>query len=135
MRITALLAALAIGLAACGSIAPPEPAKNFVEEVAYWEGKATAARTTIDQLTCLKGYDQAGRCLEPGKPVSPAVALTMQEQVKNARSALRAAVVLPQEGGACLPGAAPVQNPAACLQVAAQLLLNVEVLLRKQQGG
>jgi hypothetical protein len=130
---TILIAIAASLLVSCGStMPPPEKPKTFVEEVAYWDAKAVAAVRTIGQLTCVKGYNSAGQCIEPGKPLNPHLSIELLEQVRNARMGLRTAVELPDGGGLCL---GKTTTPAGCLAVATELLLKVELLLRNQQGG
>src|SRR5262249_15332123 len=92
---TVAVAALASG---CGITPPAEPARTFIEQVAYWDGQAVGFRKTVDQLTCYAGYGSGGLCLEAGEPIAPAVALQMLEAIKNARGGLRASVTIPEQG-------------------------------------
>lgn len=127
-----LAATAALALAGCGITPPAEQAKSFVEEVAYWDGQAVGARKSVLELTCEKGYDAKGLCLEAGRPLSPAAALPMLEALKNVRGGLRAAVTIPDQGGVCL---GETRTPAECLGAATQMLLEVELQLRRAQGG
>jgi hypothetical protein len=124
--------AVAALLAGCPAMPPAEAARSFYEEVAYQDGRAQAVEKTVDQLACYKGYDANGLCVEAGKPISPAVALGLLTKLKTVRAGFRTAVTLPDGGGACL---GKDQSPPACLQAATQLLLDVELELRKLQGG
>lgn len=135
MRKIILAVAVAAGalLAGCGVTPPAEQAKTFVEEVAYWDGQAVGARTSVLQLTCEKGYDAQGLCLEAGRPLAPAAALPLLEALRNARGGLRAALTIPEQGvGVCM---GQQRTPAECLAQATQMLLDVELALRKAQGG
>jgi hypothetical protein len=132
-----ILLALAITaplLAGCPSMPPAEPRKNLVEQILDWDKKAQAAEKSVDQLTCHKGYDAAGLCLEAGKPLKPAVGLDLLESLAKVRGALRMAVMIPQDGvGPCLDK--KDLTGAQCLQAASLLFLDVEATLRKQLGG
>lgn len=133
MRILVAIAASAL-LASCAGMPPAEPAQDLTEQVAYMEGQAQAFIRDVDQLSCYTGWDAKARlCVEPGKPLSPTAAVELLLRIKDGRQGLRAALVMPSGGGACLPNAPPAASPLACLQVATQALLEVEQVLRQAQ--
>lgn len=134
-RILCCLALAAASLlAGCPGMPPAEPRKNLIEQVLDWDKKAQGVERSVDQLTCHKGYDAAGQCLEPGKPLKPAVGLDLLQTLAKVRGALRMAVSIPEGGvGVCLDK--KDVTGAQCLQAASLLFLEVEATLRKQLGG
>lgn len=131
-----ILAVAAAGalLTGCNTMPPAEPAQDLAEQVTYMEGQAQAFIRDVDQLSCYTGWDAKARlCVEPGKPITPTAAVELLLRIKDARQGLRATLVMPAGGGACLPNAPPAASPLACLQSATQLLLEVEQVLRQAQ--
>lgn len=132
-KILVAVAASAL-LASCGSMPPAEPAQDLAEQVTYMEGQAQAFIRDVDQLSCYAGLDAKTRlCVEPGKPISPTAAVELLQRIRDGRQGLRASLLMPAGGGACLPNAPPAASPLACLQVATQVLLEVEQVLRQAQ--
>lgn len=123
-------AALLAVLFLAGCISPPEKPATFTEQVAYAEVSAQAALQTIDDLTCHKGYAADGLCVDPGKPIKPAKAVELIEQLKKVRGALKASAFMPEKGGECL---GEQRTPQACLQTAQSMLFQVETFLRERQ--
>lgn len=129
-----VLAVAAPLLAGCPNMPPAEPRKNLFEQALDWDKKAQATEKSVDQLTCHKGYDAAGACLEPGKPLKPAVGLDLLQTLAKVRGALRVAVSIPEGGvGVCLDK--KDLTGAQCLQAASLLFLDIEATLQKQLGG
>lgn len=130
MRLLAVALLLALG--GCSAMQHQEKPRTFYEEVAYQEAKAQGMAKSVDQLTCHRGYDAKGLCLDPGKPLKPAQALAIQQKIAEVRRGMRVAVSLPDGAvGMCVGASRTAQQ---CLLAASQLLLEAELLLREYGG-
>ena len=122
MKRLLLIALAAPLLAACPSMPPREQPQTFVERVLGWEKQAQAVERSVDGAICHRGYDAQARCLDPGKPLRPAVGLAMLETMAKVRAGLRASVRIPVGAtGLCLPGKDEPLTAEQCLAAATGL--------------